>query len=147
MVARGVLRAKPLPTASTQDCAWQITWFGGHTMRVLVSPDQVQVEPVLPDLPARSPLYRELRAWLAVQQSPALPEHRRLDPERVQLAVRNRNGQIRLTLQSDTGLIQDLLTQTVQLINALYLEFLNGPSRLEWVTQAFGLDPDNPRLV
>lgn len=147
MVARGVFRAKALPGKVAQDCAWQITWFGGHVMCLEVTGEQVQIAPVLPDLPARSQLYRDLRAWLRIQQSEALPEHRRLDPEDVRLEVRNRNGQIRLTLQSLKEPMPDLLARAVQLINALYLEFLNGPGRLDWVTEAFGLDPDNPRLA
>lgn len=115
-------------------------------MRWVISEEQVQIAPVLPDLRARAPLYRDLRAWLGDQQSAAMPEHRRLDPDRIGIELRNRSGQVRLTLQSRAGPMPDLTARAVQLINALYLDFLNGPGRLDWVTEAFELDPDNPRL-
>ncbi len=141
MAARGVFRARALP-----DESWQITWFGHHVMRWVISEEQVQIAPVLPDLPARAPLYRDLRAWLSDQQSADRPGHRRLDPDRIGIELRNRSGQVRLTLQSRAGPMSDLTARAVQLINALYLDFLNGPGRLDWVTEAFELDPDNPRL-
>lgn len=142
MAARGVFRATTLPGDT-----WRITWFGGHVMDLEVVGNKVQVEPVLPELSARSQLYRDLRSWIRAQQSEELPEHRRLDARLVSVDVRNRKGDVRLTLQSlQEGSVHTLLDQTLQLINALYLDFLNGPGRLDWVIAAFNLDPDNPRL-
>ena len=114
MAARGVFRARALP-----DESWQITWFGRHVMRWVISEEQVQIAPVLPVLSARSPLYRDLRAWLSDQQSADRPGHRRLDPDRIGIELRNRSGQVRLTLQSRAGPMPDLTARAVQLINAL----------------------------
>ena len=60
--------------------------------------------------------------------------------------MRNSRGQIRLSLGSDQEPLPALTNRAVQLVNALYHDFLGGPGRLEWVIEAFGLDPDNPRL-
>ena len=87
-----------------------------------------------------------MRHWLKAQQSADLPAHRRLDPEQIALSIRNRAGMVRLALGSRCESPAELTHRVVQLVNALYLDFLNGPGCLEWVTEAFGLDPDNPRL-
>ena len=146
MVARGVFRATRLQVNSGEMPAWRITWFSGHQMRLHFSGQTIKVDQVLPPLAAQSQLYRDLRVWLKAQQSADLPAHRRLDPAVITLAVRNSGGQIRLSLSSHAETLPILARRTVQLIHALYLDFLNGPGRLEWVTEAFGLDPDNPRF-
>lgn len=115
-------------------------------MQLHAQAHEVRIDDVLPSLPAQSQIYRELRVWLKAQQSTDLPPHRRLDPAQISLAVRNSGGQIRLTLGSETLPLPTVAQRAVQLVHALYLDFLNGPGRLEWVTEAFGLDPDNPRF-
>jgi hypothetical protein len=147
LVARGVFRATPLKARTGDLAAWRLTWFGGHQMSVQVAAGMVRVDDVLPSLPAQSKLYRDLRAWLKAQQAEDLPAHRRLDPQRFALAVRNSGGHIRLSLGSGQEALPALTNRAVQLVNALYHDFLGGSGRLEWVTEAFGLDPDNPRLA
>ena len=146
LAARGVFRATPLETGSAEAAAWRLTWFGGHQMRLQVGAGLVHVDDLLPPLPAQSSIYRDMRAWLKAQQAQDLPAHRRLDPRCFALAVRNSRGQIRLSLGSDQEPLPALTNRAVQLVNALYHDFLGGPGRLEWVIEAFGLDPDNPRL-
>lgn len=146
MVARGVFRAAPVKSDASTVLAWRIKWFSGHQMRLAVTEHEVRVDEVLPPLAAQSQLYRDLRVWLKAQQSVDLPAHRRIDPTRIALNVKNSAGQIRLSLSSRSESSAKLAKSMVQLIHALYLDFLNGPGRLEWVTDAFGLDPDNPRF-
>ena len=160
MVARGVFRATPTRVGPSdtgrpigRKCpeegtpSWRITWFSGHAMTLHAGGDEVKMDGVLPPLPAQSQLYRDLRAWLKAQQGPDLPAHRRLDPALITLAVRNSGGRIRLSLSSQDEPLPVLTKRIVQLVHAVYLDFLNGPGRLEWVTEAFGLDPDNPRFT
>ncbi|MBK9520752.1 MAG: hypothetical protein IPO13_03855 [Rhodocyclaceae bacterium] len=146
MVARGVFRAAPVKNDAGVVFAWRIKWFSGHEMRLAATDDEVKVDDVLPPLAAQSQLYRDLRVWLKAQQSADLPAHRRVDPTRIALKVKNSGGQIRLSLSSHSESSATLAKRMLQLIHALYLDFLNGPGRLEWVTEAFGLDPDNPRF-
>jgi len=145
-VARGVFRADAPQVGAAGMTTWHIRWFGGHVIKLAVSEREVSIAPLLPPLDARSPLYRELSAWLRAQQSAELPVHRRLDPARYTLDLRNRGGEIRLTLRVTGEAPDTLVRRAVQLVNAVYLDFLNGPGRLEWQIEAFGLDPDNPRL-
>lgn len=145
MVARGVFRAAAL-TNTVDQHHWRITWFGGHQMRLSVTEHEVKFDEILPPLAAQSQMYRDLRSWLKTQQSAELPAHRRIDPAQLKLALKNSSGDIRLSLASRSVAAPQLTKRAIQLVHALYLDFLNGPGRLEWVTEAFGLDPDNPRL-
>ena len=144
-VARGVFRADGPKRRAATTVVWAVRWFGDHMMTLSAGPASVAFDDVLPPLPAQSPLYRELRAWLRAQQAAELPAHRRLDPARWPLEVKNRGGRLRIALgaQAPDG---EAVRRLVQLVHALYLEFLGGPGRLHWVIDAFGLDPDNPRL-
>lgn len=148
--ARGVFRAQPLREGGATATAWRLRWFGGHEMSLMVGSrrgvHEVRFDDVLPALPARSAMYRDLRRWLRRQQSADLPPHRRLDPVRYAVTARNAGGRVRLQLKSATVPPGELAERAVQLVNALYHEFLREPGRLEWVIEAFGLDPDNPRL-
>jgi hypothetical protein len=146
MVARGVFRASPIKADTGSIAAWRITWFSGHEMRLYASNKEVRVDDVLPPLAAQSQMYRDLRAWLKTQQSADLPAHRRIDPAQVKLTIKNSGGQIRICLAGEHDTASAIARRTIQLIHAVYLDFLNGPGRLEWVTEAFGLDPDNPRF-
>ncbi len=144
-VARGTFRAEGPQVGTGGTAIWRVHWFGGHVLTLRVGRRGIAVAPVLPPLSSRSTLYRELRAWLLAQQSADQPAHRRLDPAVYRLSVNNSAGDIRVCLKSDAA-PADVLCRAVQLIHALYLDFLNGPGRLDWVIEAFGLDPDNPRL-
>jgi len=93
---------------------------------------------------ARSSLDRALRAWLRSRQSSALAEHRRLDPARVQLTLRNSGGAITLSLQSLDGDLEYAMRKLVHLLNELYLDFLATQAPFDWLIESFGLDPDNP---
>jgi hypothetical protein len=146
-VGRGVFRAVPEVPARGELAAWQVRWFAGHTMRFAVSGQSAWVDAVLPPLSSRLKIYRDLRDWLRAQQSDALPAHRRLDPETFRLDVRNRAGLVRIRVQAGAVPAATRVRRLVQLVNALYFDFLNGPGRLEWVVEAFALDPDNPRLA
>ncbi len=146
MVARGVFVATPVAARGAALLTWRIKWFSGHEMWLSAKDNEINVDEVLPRLAAQSQLYRDLRAWLKAQQSSELSEHRRIDPKRVKLTLKNTAGQLRLSLRSDCESLPALATRAVKLVHALYLDFLNGPGRLEWVIEAFGLDPDNPRF-
>lgn len=144
-VARGVFNAKGPQVGRDGVPTWQVLWFGGHVMAFTNHADETQVAPLLPALDARSRLYRDLRSWLIAQQSDELPPYRRLDPAQYALTLRNRGGAVSLSVRTAVE-PAERLRQTVRLVHAMYVDFLNGPGRLDWVTEAFGLDPDNPRL-
>jgi len=61
----------------------------------------IQFRDVLPAVAPRSAFQRELRKFLAGRFDAGLPEHRRLDPERVELACTRRNGGLSIGLRAE----------------------------------------------
>jgi len=59
---------------------------------------RLRIACVIPAVPAASPMYRDLKAWLKGRQDAALPDHRRCDPDKVSLRTYNRGGSVALTL-------------------------------------------------
>ncbi|MFV0411201.1 MAG: hypothetical protein ACK5LJ_16330 [Paracoccus sp. (in: a-proteobacteria)] len=144
-VMRGVFQAQPDKLRRDEALAWTMRWFAGHAMRLSVrrvdAGHSITVEPLLPPLPATDPVYRDLRSWLSVQKSQAIPMHRRLGPD-IDVKLSNRKGMVSLALTSALPL--DALTdRAVQLVNGVYKDFLYQPGRLTWVAGAFQIDPDS----
>ncbi len=105
---------------------------------------RLRIACVIPAVPAASPMYRDLKAWLKGRQDAALPDHRRCDPDKVSLRTYNRGGDVALTL---TVLDDDLdygVRKLVSLVNELYLDFLSSGLYYDWLVETFSLDPDNP---
>jgi hypothetical protein len=105
---------------------------------------RLRIACVIPAVPAASPMYQDLKAWLKGRQDAALPDHRRCDPDKVSLRTYNRGGSVALTL---TVLDDDLayaVRKLVSLVNELYLDFLSDGLYYDWLVETFGLDPDRP---
>ena len=58
---------------------------------------------VLPGVPARSAMYRELRAFLKARQSAAMPEHRRVNPAKARVTLSNQRGAVSLKFTVKDG--------------------------------------------
>lgn len=144
-VARGVFQAQPDRARLDEAMAWTLRWFAGHPMRLSVgrrdAVSSITIEPLLPYLPARDPVYRELRSWLNARKSEDLPAHRRIAPD-IEVRLRNGKGSVSLLLISPALSLQELTDRAVQLVNAVYKDFLYLPGRMTWVSEAFQLDPD-----
>lgn len=104
----------------------------------------LRVACVLPNVPAKSTMYREFRQWLRQRQAAELPEHRRYDPQRLGLRTYNRAGDIALTLTMLDGDIDYGVRRLVALVNEIYLDFLTSGLYYDWAIETFELDPDNP---
>jgi hypothetical protein len=146
-VARGVFRAAALPSTRSGRETYRIRWFRNQTMHldVDVPAGRVRLSDVLPPIAPRSKLDRALRAWLRSRESPELPAHRRLDPAQFQAGMRNAGGSVRFSVVSKTDDPTGAARKLLNLVNELYLDFLAAPERYDWITDAFDLDPDNPR--
>ena len=146
-VARGVFRAAALQSGKGGRDNYRIIWFRNQTMglEVDVGRGRVRLNEVLPPIAPRSKLYRELRAWLRSRESPELPAHRRIDPAQFRAAFHNSGGSVQLSVISETGDTTLAARKLLHLTNELYLDFLAGAERYDWIVEAFDLDPDNAR--
>lgn len=97
---------------------------------------------VLPQVPAGSAMYRRLREFLKACHDPALPEHRRIDSGKVQVACANRGGSVSLSMTICGGDYEYATRKFIHLIQEIYLVFL--VEYFEYQVEVFDLDPDHP---
>ena len=82
---------------------------------------------LLPNLPARSAMYREFRAFLQSRSDESLPAHRRIDPDRAVATCTNRKGSVSITVECLGGDLSYATKKAVSLVNETFLGFLRGP--------------------
>ena len=56
---------------------------------------------LLPNVPAE--MYQELKGFIQARQAPELPDHRRIDSRKAQVAASNRGGNVVLSLRFTGG--------------------------------------------
>jgi hypothetical protein len=97
---------------------------------------------VLPGVPARSTMYRDLRAFLKVRQSPVLPEHRRVNPAKARLACGNQRGIVSIALTVKDGDFEYATRKVIQMVHEIFLIFLVDGPYFEYMVEQLQLDPD-----
>jgi len=102
----------------------------------------LQFTEVLPGVPVRSAMYRELRAFLKSQQSPQTPEHRRVNPAKARVTLSNQGGSVSLKLTVKDGDFEYAARKIVHIVHEIFMVFLVDGPYYEYMVQQLGLDPD-----
>ena len=97
---------------------------------------------VLPNVPADSTMYRELKEFIKSRHSADLPEHRRIDGDRAQVRVTNRAGNVSLALRVIDGNCEYGTRKLIHLVHEIFLTFLVD-GHFEYMVETFDLDPDH----
>lgn len=97
---------------------------------------------VLPGVPARSDMYRELRAFLKSRQTNEVPEHRRVNPAKARLTVTNQRGIVSLALAVKDGDFDYATRKLIQMVHEIFMVFLVDGPHFEYMVEQLGLDPD-----
>jgi hypothetical protein len=97
---------------------------------------------VLPGIPANSPMYRELKLFLASLQSPQLPAHRRVDPRKAQLRPSNRGGNVSVTLIAQDGDFEYCARKLIHAVHEIFMIFLVDGPYYDYLVEQLGLDQD-----
>ena len=97
---------------------------------------------LLPGMPARSAMYRELQAFVKARESEELPEHRRVNPAKARIALANQKGAVSLALTVKDGDFDYAARKSVQIAHEIFLIFLVDGSYYEYMVERLGLDPD-----
>ncbi len=97
---------------------------------------------VLPGVPARSPMYRELQAFLKLRQSDEMPEHRRVNPAKARLAPGNKRGTVSITLTVKDGDFDYATRKIIHIVHEIFLIFLVDGPYFEYMVEHLGLDED-----
>ena len=98
---------------------------------------------VLPEVPAKSSMYREFQEFVKSRQSADLPAHRRIDPQKAGIRVSNRSGNVGLTFTVRDGNFAYAARKLIHLVHEVFLDFLYDGRYYDYLVETFDLDPDH----
>jgi hypothetical protein len=101
---RGVLRRfQTLGSKPERDFGF--LWLNHKPLRLQWKPDEQTIvfKDFASNIPARSAMYREIRAFLEGRTEADLPAHRRVDPAEFELICQNRKSQLSIGLKILNG--------------------------------------------
>lgn len=129
---------------SAAKAAFQIVWHRGRVFELAFDARSgtLRVPELLTNVPPEPTIYEDLKAFIRSRKSDDLPDHRRLDPRKIQIRTYNRDGDILLVLKSLDADFEYAVRKLVHLINEIYLTFLAEGIYFDYVVETFDLDPD-----
>jgi hypothetical protein len=142
---RGVFRGLSHPQRRGKTTAFTMLWHHGRRFRFVMNETArvVSFPDLLPGVPARSPMFRELKAFLHQFESDAVPEHRRIDPRKGRLKVAARAGAASVTLSVKNGEWEYCSRRLVHLAQEVYMVFLHDGPYSDYRVAQLGLDPES----
>jgi hypothetical protein len=116
---RGIFRG----FSEVKEGHFKFVWLIGHSMELVsdTAKGELRFKQLLPGIPAKSPLYAELKSFILYRHDRDLPEHRRIDPTRAELSCTNRGGSVSLSLQVKNNEYEYGVNRIVNLVHELFL--------------------------
>ena len=138
---RGVFRGFCEHKTSAGLPAFRFLWLVDRPMELTVdtSRNVLRFQQLLPDVPARSEMYTQLKCFIAERHNDDLPEHRRVDPARATASCSNRSGRVSLTLAVKADQYEYAAGRIVNLVHELFVYLRD--SHPEYLMESF----DAPR--
>jgi len=141
---RGVFRGFSRGPSRGGRAVFQVVWHRDREFDLTVDTVRgaITCPVVLPQVPARSKMYRQLRAFVDSLDSGERPAHRRIDSRKARVTCANRGGDVSLTMKIRDGDYEYAFRKFVNVVQEIYLVFLM--EHFDYQVEAFGLDPDRP---
>jgi hypothetical protein len=123
---------------------YRMVWHHDRPFELLldVPKKTVRFPAVLPGVPARSAMYRELQAFLKVRQTDEMLEHRRVNPAKARITLSNQRGAVSLKLTVKDGDFDYTTRKTIHIVHEIFMIFLVDGPYFEYMVEQLGLDPD-----
>lgn len=143
-VFRGFSGALPVPGGRGKKAAFKILWHRNRTLDFLVDTAKgtLHIPLVLPQVPARSEMYRKFKAFIAERCSKVMLPHRRIDPKKARVTCANKGGNVSVKLTVRGGDYEYGTQKMIHLIHEVFLTFLQ--EYFDYQVEVFELDPDRP---
>jgi hypothetical protein len=102
---------------------FQFVWVVNHQMELSVDTEkhELRFNQLLPNLPAKSALYAELKSFIERRHDKELPEHRRIDRKRAEVSCSNRGGFVSVSLKVKNNQYAYGVNRIVNLAHELFL--------------------------
>jgi hypothetical protein len=141
---RGSFRSFSEVEGTDARAEFRFVWFRDTSFRVAFdrTPRRLTFIDMLPGIPARSAMDRHLRSFVKMYTSTEVPEHRRVDPRRVQVKVVNRGGAVSLVFDIKAKDVAFGVRKAVHLVNDILQDFLNEGIYVQYNVDYFNLNPE-----
>lgn len=142
--AKGVFRGFSALPAERGKAAYRMIWHYERPFQLAldVPGKTLRFADLLPGVPANSPMYKELKAFLKERQSTDVPEHRRVNPAKARIRVTNRGGSVSLAFSVTGGDFEYAARKIIHIVHEIFLVFLIDGNYYEYLVEQLGLDPD-----
>ena len=142
--AKAVFRGFSAHPRTKGKATYRMVWHYDRSFELLldVPKKTLRFPSVLPGVPPRSPMYRELQAFLKARQSEELPEHRRVNPAKARLTLANQRGAVSLKLTMKDADFRYATRKMIHVVHEIFMVFLVDGPYFEYMVEQLGLDPD-----
>ncbi len=116
---RGVFRG----FSEIKNGQFEFVWLIRHRMELIVDTSKhvLRFKQLLPGVPASSALYGELKSFIKQRHDRKLPDHRRIDLRRAEVACSNRAGFVSISLKVKKNQYAYGVNRIVNLVHELFL--------------------------
>lgn len=141
---RGVFRSFSEGERRGGKMTFTMVWHHGRRFRLVLdsAAGAVSFPALLPGVPARSPMLKELKAFLRRFETAEVPEHRRIDPAKARLRIAVRAGSVSLALAVRKGEFEYCTRRLVHLAQEVFMVFLPDGPYDDYRVEKLGLDPN-----
>jgi hypothetical protein len=141
---KAVFRAFSAQPKRAGKAVYKMVWHYDRQFELLLDTPKktLQFPMVLPGVPPRSQMYRELTAFLKSRQSAEVPEHRRVNPAKTKVQLTNQRGVVALAFHVKDGDFEYATRKIINIVHEIFLGFLVDGSYFEYMVEQLGLDPD-----
>lgn len=141
---RGVFRGFSRGPVGKGKAAFRMVWHRDRAFDFIFDFDKntMRFPLVLPNVPADTKMYSELKGFIRSRQSDGVPEHRRIDKRKARVRALNRSGNVSITLSVAHGDYEYCTRKLINLVHEIFMTFLIDGGYYEYMVEAFDLDPD-----
>jgi len=141
---RGVFRGFSKTGAKNGKATYRMMWHRDRFFDLTLDLRKatLRIPVVLPEVPAQTAMYREFKKFVISKQAETLPDHRRIDTNKVSVKYRNSGGDIAITFAALDGDFEYTARKLIHLVHEIYLEFLMDGPYYDYMVDHLGLDPD-----
>jgi hypothetical protein len=141
---RGVFRGFSRGPVENGTARFRMLWHRDRYFDLTLdtAKSEIRIATVLPEVPARSPMYGAFKEFIRSRNSEELLPHRRIDERKVTVQCGNRQGNVSMVVKVLDGDVDYATRKMIQLVHEVYMVFLVDGPYLEYMVDAFQLDPD-----
>ncbi|MEW6128646.1 MAG: hypothetical protein AB1757_16525 [Acidobacteriota bacterium] len=143
---RGVFRGfSQTATPRQTNTAYKILWHHNRVFELVFDATKniLRFTVLLPNMPADSEMYADLKRFVSSRHAEEVLEHRRIDATKAQAQVTNRNAQVSLAVKIKDGDDEYAVRKLLHLAHEIFLTFLTDGRYFEYLVENFDLDPDH----